>query len=118
MLVAVDDRNVVGYGHVRYQRGNPVRAEPAQPDGWYLSGVVVAVDYRRSGIGLALCEARVAWVTERAVEVWFFTNVRNVRSRELHKKAGFQEVSVFRSPELDGGEGVLGHRTTTVRRAS
>jgi ribosomal protein S18 acetylase RimI-like enzyme len=110
LLVAVLDDAVAGYGRVQRLAGNPVRAEPPLPDGWYLSGIVVSEAHRRTGLGLKLCEARVAWVAERAADVWFFINIRNANSRALHGRAGFSESFQFSSPQLDGGEGVLGHR--------
>jgi hypothetical protein len=34
-----------------------------------------------------------AWVFERAEEVWFFANARNRASLELHARLGFVEVT-------------------------
>ena len=112
MSVAVDDDHVIGYGRVQLQPGNPVEAAPALPDGYYLSGIVVALTHRRRGVGSAVCDARIDWVADRANEVWFFTNRKNAASRALHRDVGFSEVHEFSSPRLDGGWGVLGHRLT------
>jgi ribosomal protein S18 acetylase RimI-like enzyme len=112
-LVAVQNELVIGYGRSQHCDADAVEARPSLPAGWYLSGLVVSEDHRREGIGIALCKARIAWVAARAADVWFFTNVQNVRSRELHRRAGFREVAHFQSTEIDGGQGVLGHRPTS-----
>jgi ribosomal protein S18 acetylase RimI-like enzyme len=114
LSVAVKDGEVIGYGRVEHQRGNPMDAEPPLPDGYYLSGIVVSEPHRRRGAGAALCAARVGWVAARADEVWYLTNQKNTASRALHYQAGFQEVQEFSSPRLSGGWGVMGHRLTTV----
>lgn len=112
MAVAVEDGHVIGYGRVQHQVGGVMEADPPLPDGYYLSGVVVAESERRRGIGSAVCDARISWVADRAEGVWFFTNRWNTASRALHRKVGFREVREFSSPRLDGGCGVLGHRLT------
>jgi GNAT superfamily N-acetyltransferase len=63
------------------------------PPGWYLVGLVVAPEWRRHGIGLALSAARVRWALERAPEVWYFTGTRNRASFALHARLGFEEVT-------------------------
>jgi GNAT superfamily N-acetyltransferase len=112
IYVADVDHHVVAYGRAQFLAEGVVPAEPALPVGFYLLGIVVADDHRRSGIGRALCEARVAWVTERADDTWYFTNITNTASRSLHAAVGFAEVHTFESTELDGGRGVLGHLAT------
>ncbi|HTR71790.1 MAG TPA: GNAT family N-acetyltransferase [Mycobacteriales bacterium] len=112
LSVAVTDGQVIGYGRVEHQLGNPMAAEPRLPDGYYLSGIVVSEPRRRRGVGAALCAARIDWVAARAGEVWYFTNRDNIASRALHQQVGFQELRAFSSPHLDGGWGVLGHRRT------
>ena len=37
--------------------------------------------------------ARLAWVQQRANEVWYFANARNQASIDLHSKYGFVEVT-------------------------
>lgn len=112
LSAAVEGRQIIGYGRVQHQVGNPMQADPPLPDGYYLSGIVVAEAHRNRGVGSALCEARIAWVASRADDVWFFTNRKNAASRALHQSVGFREVQEFGSRRLDGGCGVLGHRLT------
>jgi ribosomal protein S18 acetylase RimI-like enzyme len=110
LLVAVVADEIVGYGRAR--RFEHSRGAPADiaPEGYYLTGVFVRIDQRRTGIGLALTEERLAWIAERADEAWYFANARNVASIELHRRLGFEEVTrQFSFPRLafDGGEGIL-----------
>ena len=80
------------------------------PRGYYLVGVSSPRPARRRGVGRALTEARLAWIGDRAREAWYFANVRNTASLELHRRLGFVEVTrSFWYPEVtfEGGEGVL-----------
>lgn len=118
IYVAVSSGTVIGYARVASQSHGGIDADPALPDGLYLCGVAVAPERRREGIGAALCTARIEWALSRASELWFFTNVRNVASRALHRSAGFVEMNEFAWPDLDGGRGVLGRRQSASAGAS
>jgi ribosomal protein S18 acetylase RimI-like enzyme len=113
--VAVMDDLVVAYGRIARLAAGAFSADSPLPEGFYLSGIVVAPAVRRRGIGAALCRSRVEWARGRTPEIWFFTNVRNDASRALHRGAGFDEVREFASPDLDGGHGVLGRLETCPR---
>lgn len=76
------------------------------PDGWYLSGVVVASEYRRRGLGQRLTQARVEWVLGRASEVFYVVSAHNSASRRLHEAVGFWELTRdFRLPGTVFGDG-------------
>lgn len=92
LFVAEVDGQVVGYGWVSHQRPEGEGGRDA-PDGWYLSGVVVAPELRRRGIGMALTKARVAWVFERADQVHYVVSAANLASRRLHETLGFVETT-------------------------
>ncbi|MBM9510091.1 GNAT family N-acetyltransferase [Streptomyces sp. KK5PA1] len=82
----------------------------AAPDGFYLSGLVVAPGHRHQGVGTALVRARLAWVARRAPYAWYFANARNVASLRLHAELGFVEVTrdfSYPGVEFSGGVGVL-----------
>lgn len=85
--------DVRGFGRVQWLT-RPIEA-PADtvPEGWYLVGAVVAPQWRRQGVGDALTAARLEWVWLRAEEAWYFANVRNRVSIDLHAKHGFVEVT-------------------------
>jgi ribosomal protein S18 acetylase RimI-like enzyme len=117
VFVALRLERVVGYGYVAHQ-AEARQTDPPLPSGYYLSGVVVREDCRRIGIGLALCDARLAWSAERTTDLWFFTNVTNEASRCMHRRAGFTETIEFTSPDLDGGRGILGRRAVGADSAS
>lgn len=110
LLVARRGDAVVGYGKVsRFTRPDDCAPRIA-PSGWYLGGLAVAAAARRAGIGSALTRARMAWVADRAPEVWYFTNARNGASLDLHARLGFAEVTRdFEYPGVtfEGGVGVL-----------
>ena len=65
-LVAEVNGSVVGFGQARLiVRDRVDEGEPA--GGWYLSGVTVAPQYRRLGVGLALTEARLEQLSGEVV---------------------------------------------------
>lgn len=100
VVVAVADGDPIGYG--RAVRFDPSAFEPADvglqrpwtaPAGWYLSGVFVVPPWRRRGVARALVVERFAWLSERADEVYSFTDVRNLVSLAMHASLGFVEVT-------------------------
>ncbi len=93
VFVAEVDRQVVGYGRIR----DLTHADHGLPEvlreGWYLTGVVVAPEFRRRSLGAALTRARIEWVRARATEVHFVTNLRNHTSIDLHAAFGFEQIA-------------------------
>lgn len=111
LLLASSDGKVVGYGRCARSEPGPDAPPDVAPAGYYMGGLLVASQWRRCGIGETLTRMRMAWAFERAPEVWYFTNARNVASLALHSKLGFVEVTrSFSYPNVsfDGGVGVLG----------
>jgi ribosomal protein S18 acetylase RimI-like enzyme len=110
LVVAESNATIVGYGRARLFEPGAEAPPDTAPAGYYLTGVFVAPEHRRRGIGLALTKARLDWIGRRASEAWFFAHAGNVASIDLHRLLGFEEVSRrFSFPGLafEGGEGVL-----------
>ena len=84
---------VVGYGSCRFNAWSEEEGESALPDGWYLSGLQVLSSHRRQGIGRALTEHRIAWLSERTDVVYYNADEANGPSIELHEALGFVEVA-------------------------
>jgi GNAT superfamily N-acetyltransferase len=110
LLVATVGDEMAGFARAaRWQR--PPRApDNAAPSGWYLLGVVVRDRWRRHGVALELTRQRLAWISERADEAYYFTNARNRVSLDLHRQVGFVEVTRdFEFPDavFAEGEGIL-----------
>lgn len=110
LLLAEACGQVTGYGRV--QRFDPPPDPPADiaPDGYYLTGLLVAAPYRRRGIGEQLTRARMAWTATRATEMWFFANAANRASLLLHHRLGFSEITrdfTYPGVTFTGGVGVL-----------
>ncbi len=110
LLLAETGGQVVAYGRAR--RFDPPPDAPANtaPAGYYLTGLLVALEYRRQGIGEQLTRARMAWTAERATEIWFFANAANRASLLLHHGLGFREVTrdfTYPGVTFTGGVGVL-----------
>jgi ribosomal protein S18 acetylase RimI-like enzyme len=110
LLVAETDGQVTAYGRAR--RFDPPPDAPANiaPAGFYLTGLLVAPEYRRRGIGEQLTRARMAWTAARATEIWFFANAANSASLLLHQELGFREVTrdfSYPGVTFTGGVGVL-----------
>jgi ribosomal protein S18 acetylase RimI-like enzyme len=110
LVVASVDGELAGFGRTAFFEPPPDAAPDVAPQGYYLTGVVVAPSARRRGVGHLLTEARLDWIRARAVEAWYFANATNDASLALHRAFGFVEVTrTFSFPEVtfDGGEGVL-----------
>lgn len=93
VMVAEVDSVVAGYGRARYDETPDGMQPESFPEGWYLSGVLVAPEFRRYGIGLELTRKRIAWIRDRAQVVRFHTSATNLASIAMHEKLGFKEVN-------------------------
>lgn len=105
LAVARVGDELIAYGRTAWfepDAGAPANAAPA---GYYLIGLVVAPSWRRRGVGAAIIQARLAWVAKRACEAWYFANVANRASIQLHEQAGFTTVTTdFWFPSVTDGE--------------
>lgn len=112
LLVAVTAGRPVGYacaGRQSYVRTGGRNV----PDGWFLTGLVVAPPHRRGGIGRRLTQRRLQWLDGRTDKVWYFASALNRPTLELHRKLGFHEVTRdFTVPGVtfSGGTGILSVR--------
>lgn len=92
LFVAEHDDAIVGYAWASWL--TPVADGGRRaPDGWYLSGIVLAPALRRRGIGRRLTEARVAWVLGHDDHIYYVVSASNGPSRTLHAELGFREIS-------------------------
>jgi len=110
LLVAELNSEVIGFARVKYFK--PAPASPANicPEGWYLTGIIVAPEYRRRGMASALTQARLDWIAQRADQAYYFANAKNRVSIELHERFGFVEFTrdfVYPDVTFTGGEGIL-----------
>ena len=115
-FVASVKSEVVGYAICRYHAWSERNGDPQLPEGWYLAGLNVLPSHRRRGVGRALTEHRITWLTERTDVVYFTAAEANGPSIGLLEALGFTEVarglvSSFprRSEELQ----VLGEKSLT-----
>ncbi|MGO9752366.1 MAG: N-acetyltransferase family protein [Solirubrobacteraceae bacterium] len=110
LFLATPDGQLAGYGRTcRFERETGAPANVA-PNGYHLSGILVASSWRRRGIGEELTWTRLVWVLERAAEAWHFTNARHRASLALHAKLGFAEVTrdfTYPGVSFDSGLGLL-----------
>ena len=104
LLVAEHEGRVIAYASADFlETGDG-------PRGWYLTGVIVAPEWRRRGVATALIRARLAWLAPRTKRVYYFCNSRNLVSMDAHKPFGFEEIQrPFRAEghTFDGEAGVL-----------
>jgi ribosomal protein S18 acetylase RimI-like enzyme len=110
LLVAELNSIIVGFARAHYFK--PASLAPANtcPEGWYLTGVIIAPEFRRQGIASALTRARLDWIAKRAGQAYYFANAQNRVSIELHERFGFVELTrdfVYPDVEFTGGEGIL-----------
>ena len=65
ILVAEVVGMVAGFGKCAYCKPPEDALANAAPDGWYLTGVIVAPQFRRRRIGHQLTQARLQWLARR-----------------------------------------------------
>ena len=110
VLAATVEGRVVGYA--RAGVFEPPADAPANcaPRGWYLTGVTIAPEMRRRGIGLALTRARLDCIAAHAGLVYYFASAMNRASIDLHARLGFVEVTRdfwYPDTSFTGGVGIL-----------
>lgn len=106
LVVARTGNEVIGYGRTAWFEPGAQAPANAAPAGYYLIGLVVDPQWRRRGVASAIMQARLAWVAERASEAWYFADVNNSVSIELHERAGFSTVTNdFWFPTVTDGDG-------------
>lgn len=109
-VVAESERGIVGYGAAILHSPAPLAAPDVAPAGYYLIALIVAAHSRRRGIGELLTVRRMHWIQQRADEAWYFANVANGATIDLHRRHGFEEVTrkfSFPGAPLRPGTGVL-----------
>ncbi|WP_448631750.1 N-acetyltransferase family protein [Cellulomonas soli] len=105
VLVAHVGPTVVGWASVSWWSGHD-----DVPDGYAVSGLTVAPDWRRRYVGDRLLGAVLDWSWERTTVVRSVVNARNTPSVSLHERHGFMQVT--RAAQLagitfEGGTGIL-----------
>lgn len=92
LFVAEHGGEVIGYAWLAWLAPVADGGRNA-PDGWYLSGVVVAPAHRRRGIGRRLTRARIERALARERSAHYVVSASNRASRTLHAELGFTEVT-------------------------
>jgi ribosomal protein S18 acetylase RimI-like enzyme len=91
-FVAESNGAIVGYGHsVRHERALDARPD-ASPSGYFLSGLLVAPNRRRDGIGTRLTLARLEVLRNLTDVIYYMAEPSNEASINLHRRLGFVEV--------------------------
>jgi ribosomal protein S18 acetylase RimI-like enzyme len=110
LLAAEVGDALVGFGRVVHFQPPPDSPADIAPAGWYLMGLVVTPAFRRRGIAAELTRRRLAWIAERAGEVFYFVNAQNRASIALHDGFQFEEVTrdfTYPGVTFKGGVGIL-----------
>ena len=110
ILVAEVLGEVAVYGKCAYCKLPDSAPANRAPDGWYLTGVIVAPQFRRRRIGHQLTHERLQWLAQRTSKAYYFASVQNRVTIELHRHFGFVEVTQdFSFPNVifTGGAGSL-----------
>ena len=89
-LVAVFNDEIVGYGHT-VQHSSTLLDEESGPSGFFLSGLLVAPEHRRSGIGSELTGARIDLLRSQTDLIYYYADPENVETISMHARLGFEE---------------------------
>ena len=107
-FVAHVDQHFAGYASMSWL--SPGKDGAMAPEGWYLTGLVVAPEWRRHGVGAALTQHRLTVLAEITSEVYYFASALNRPTIDLHAQLGFQELTTdfqFPGVTFSGGTGHL-----------
>ncbi|MFT7665005.1 MAG: GNAT superfamily N-acetyltransferase [Planctomycetota bacterium] len=110
LLVAEHEDEVVAFARARLFQ-HPDDAPPnCAPEGYYLSGVIVAPSRRHLGIAKLLTERRIEWAAKRASKIYLVLNTTNRASLALQARMGFKELSremFYPGLDIDPGKTVV-----------
>lgn len=112
-LVLVAERGGTVHGFGRADLLDPSSGGGRAPRAWYLTGLLVAPESRRRGLGAQLTQGRLDQLAGLTEEVWYFTNAHNLVSIALHERLGFRlHTEEFAIPGVafEGGRGALFRR--------
>ena len=112
-FVASVKGEVVGYAICRYHAWAERNGDSGLPEGWYLAGLSVRPSHRRRGVGRALTEHRITWVSERTDVVYYTVAEANGSSIALHEGLGLVEVArglVVSFPRIEEELHILGKK--------
>ncbi len=93
VCVALAGARVVGFGRCSRLGEAQLAGCRGLSPGCYLGGVVVEIAVRRRGIGRALTLHRLDWLRARTNEVFYFADLVNRPSIDLHAALGFEKIS-------------------------
>ena len=96
-LVATLDDFVVGYGHTTLHSRTSEEDVTTSPSGYFLSGLMVAPDHRREGVGKLLTIARIEKLSEVTDTIYYRAEPDNKATIELHSRLGFKSIGTVRS---------------------
>lgn len=115
VVVACVEGSIVGWAKTHFW----AEADGSAPAGHYLGGLRVKPEWRRRGIGVALTQARLDWIWERAAAACYVVNAANLASIDLHARWGFRTIGTgekFHTTEFHGGAGLLMRAVRPRRR--
>ena len=91
--VASVKAEVVGYAICRFHAWSERNGDSGLTEGWYLAGVSVLPSQRRQGVGRALTEHRITWLSDRTDVAYYTVAEANGPSIGLHEAVGLVEVA-------------------------
>ncbi len=110
LAVAEFERRIVGFGKTGTLRPPPGAPANCIPEGCYLTGLVVAPELRRRGVGHELTHHRLERIFEHEPVAYYFATAINRPTIALHERLGFREIARdiwVNGASFTGGMGVL-----------
>lgn len=94
VFLAWEGERAIGYGRAQFYPGGRDLYDTLRPlpEGWYLRGIVVDPDFRRTGVATHLTRARLAWLGTRATGAYCFLDSEEAVALPMYQAEGFREV--------------------------
>lgn len=96
-FLASIEKSLVAYAGARFYNQvldeNMYQTLQLLPTGWYLRGLKVHPQHRRTGIAREMTKRRLGWIAERANVVFVFLNDEDKETVPMYQDFGFKTIS-------------------------
>jgi GNAT superfamily N-acetyltransferase len=96
-FLAWDDTSLIAYAGARFydpqQDESMYGTSQLLPTGWYLRGLKVRTEWRRTGVARELTGRRIEWLATRTQTIFVFLNDEKKETLPMYHQLGFETIS-------------------------